>query len=310
MIVSTKRLYANKNKRGKRKFVEPAIVKSVKSVKPVVDVHIDMTAKEISAALGVDMEEVVEFLVERDKANFDLVALDKPLLYDDILNVAAYFNVKPRLVSRVKKKNASDSDDVSPQCPPDPSECVERPPVVTLMGHVDHGKTTLLDALRKSQIVATEFGGITQHIGAFSVDLGGRRVTFLDTPGHAAFAAMRSRGAKGADIVVLVVAADDGVKEQTVQSIKFAQSAGVPIVVAVNKCDKPNADPIRAKKSLLQHNVVVEELGGDIQCVEVSALYSKNLLALQALYFLYFAFISSICVPYSFMKLGGIVITI
>uniref|UniRef100_A0A0R3PPT0 Tr-type G domain-containing protein n=1 Tax=Angiostrongylus costaricensis TaxID=334426 RepID=A0A0R3PPT0_ANGCS len=206
-------------------------------------------SREISEAVGGDLDSVVDVLA------------------------VAFFDKKPRLVQRVQKKTASELEDVVPQAPPDPSECVKRPPVVTIMGHVDHGKTTLLDALRNSQIVASEFGGITQHIGAFSgfpsirsmemftsfldsvaqnklvnlprkkfgnyldllldplfivvVDLGGRRVTFLDTPGHAAFAAMRARGAKGADIIVLVVAADDG----------------VPIVVALNKCDKPTADP-------------------------------------------------------------------
>ncbi|KAJ1345754.1 hypothetical protein KIN20_000359 [Parelaphostrongylus tenuis] len=252
LLVLTKRFYASNVKRGRRKFVDPVVVKHTKSTKPVVDVHGDMTAKEISEAVGVDLDLVVDALVDMDKLNLDLVSNDKPLDKEHILKVVAFFNKKPRLVERVRKKTTNESDDVLPQSPPDPSECLKRPPVVTIMGHVDHGKTTLLDALRNSQIVASEFGGITQHIGAFSVDLGGRRVTFLDTPGHAAFAAMRARGAKGADIVVLVVAADDGVKEQTVQSIKFAESAGVPMVVALNKCDKLSADPMRAKRSLLE----------------------------------------------------------
>ncbi|KAK6036398.1 elongation factor Tu GTP binding domain protein [Cooperia oncophora] len=223
LLMLPKRFYADKGRRGKRKFVDPVIVKHTKSTKEVVDVYSDMTAKELAEALNVDLDAVVETLIEMDKNNLDLTADDKALDKEHIIKAVALFNCKPRLVSRQRKKNESDTDDVLPQPPPDPSELVYRPPVVTIMGHVDHGKTTLLDALRNSHIVAGEFGGITQHIGAFSVDLKGigRRVTFLDTPGHAAFAAMRARGAKGADIVVLVVAADDGVKEQTVQSIKL-----------------------------------------------------------------------------------------
>ena len=160
----------------------------------------------------------------------------------------------------------------------DPKNMVSRPPIVTIMGHVDHGKTSLLDALRQSKVVDSEAGGITQHIGAYQITTkSNSKISFIDTPGHEAFTEMRARGANVTDIVILVVAADDGIKPQTIEAIKHAKAASCPIIVAVNKCDKPEANPKKVRTELLQHEIIPEEMGGDIQCIDVSAKNKEGL---------------------------------
>jgi translation initiation factor IF-2 len=232
-----------------------------------VSVESGVTVRDFSQALGVTMPNIIKILMGLGQMR----TATESLTDGDVELIAA------ELEREVTIKHADEEDD-DPEAYDDPEEAlVTRPPVVTIMGHVDHGKTTLLDAIRKSHVVATEAGGITQHIGAYQVDVHGRKITFLDTPGHEAFTAMRARGAKVTDIAVLVVAADDGVMPQTKESISHARAAGVPIVVAVNKIDLPDANIDRVKAELAQDGLQPEEWGGTTQFSEVSAKTQQNL---------------------------------
>ncbi|MDQ0318514.1 translation initiation factor IF-2 [Pararhizobium capsulatum DSM 1112] len=226
-----------------------------------------ITIQELSQRMSERAVDVIKYLMKEGQ-------MMKP---GDVIDADLAELIASEFGHTVKRVSESDVEEGIFDVKDDEGEMQSRPPIVTIMGHVDHGKTSLLDAIRKTNVVSGEAGGITQHIGAYQVEHNGHKITFIDTPGHAAFTAMRARGAQATDIAILVVAADDSVMPQTIESIAHAKAAGVPIIVAINKIDKHEADPQKVRNQLLQHDVFVETMGGEVLDVEVSAKNRLNL---------------------------------
>ncbi|MEW6506684.1 MAG: translation initiation factor IF-2 [Bacteroidota bacterium] len=260
------RASVRKKKRKEKMEIQEKILEQKQLSQKKIQVTEFIAVNELANLMGVPVSDVIQKCIGLGL----MVSINQRLDVESITLVADEFDFEIELQEDYQVEVDSDI--------PDPENTLKpRPPVVTIMGHVDHGKTSLLDYIRRTNVVAGESGGITQHIGAYQVDLeGGKNITFLDTPGHEAFTAMRARGASITDIVVLVVAADDAVMPQTVEAINHAQAANVPIIIAINKVDKPNSNIEKIKQQLAERNILVEDWGGKYQCVEISAKFGKN----------------------------------
>ena len=257
-------------KRARQKEIKNATKddsqENLKPVKRDVNIPEAITVRELANRMAEQSSNVIKYLFGMGVT----VTINQTLAADTAEYLVKEFGHNPireeKAEEIIQKIKASRTENLK-----------NRPPIVTVMGHVDHGKTSVLDVLRSANVVSGEFGGITQHIGAYQIESNRNKLTFIDTPGHAAFTEMRARGSKLTDVVVLVVAADDGVKPQTVESIKHAKAANVPIVVAINKCDLPEADPSKIKNQLLEHELIAEDLSGDTLMVEISTKTKQNL---------------------------------